>query len=323
MAVSQEEQGGARGAPPEITIDPFLGDPDARRLSMHLGNRDWPAARSIIMNPDPALQGYYVGIASSKSGLMEWIDDAVSADPDPTLPLLVKGLGAINWAWDARGSGTASTVTEEGWKLFRQRLVVSENCLDEVLSRDPRNVRALAGLITLAKARSKGLAEIQRCFDAVIAVEPADERAHGRMLQAVCGKWYGSSEMMFRFARERAAAHPGTNLGGLIAEAHIEEWLSRKREDEYLEQREVRDELVAAAENSIWHPAYRRTPYTPHVWNAFAMAFCLGDHHAEAERCFALIGDDLVTRDPWYYHGKAGRSFLKLRDYTRYHLAKG
>jgi hypothetical protein len=307
--------------PPEIAIDPFLGDPDARRLSMHLGNRDWPAARSIIMNPDPVLRGHYVGIASTKSRLMEWIDDAVRTDPDPTLPLLVKGLAAIGWAWDARGDGYASTVSEEGWKLFRQRLVLAENCLDEVLDREPGNVKALAGKITLASARSKGLPEIQRCFDAVIAIDPTNEGAHGTMLQAVCRKWSGSSELMFRFARERAAAYPDTGLSGLIAEAHIEEWLSRKKEYEYLEQHEIRDELVAAAERSIWHPGFRRTPNTPHVWNAFAMAFSLGDHHAEAERCFALIGDAYVTDDPWYYHGKAERSFLKLRDYTRHHLA--
>ncbi|WP_155371979.1 tetratricopeptide repeat protein [Catellatospora vulcania] len=309
-------------SPPEITIDPFLGDADARRLSMHLGNRDWAAARAIVMNPDPVLHGYYAGIASTKSGLMEWIDDAVRSDPDPTVPLLVKGLAAISWAWDARGSGYASSVTEEGWKLFRQRLVLAENCLDEVLDRDPGNVKALAGLITLASARSKGLAEIQRRFDAVIAIDPTNESAHATMLQAVCRKWSGSSELMFRFARERAAAFPGTGLPGLIAEAHIEEWLSRKKEDEYLEQREVGDELVAAAESSIWHPDYRRTPNTPYVWNAFAMAFALGDHFTEAERCFALIGDAFVTDDPWYYHGKAERSFVKLRDYTRYHLAE-
>lgn len=308
--------------PPEITIDPFLGDPDARRLSMHLGNRDWAAARTIIMNPDPLLHGYYVGIASTKSGLMEWIDDAVRSDPEPTLPLLVKGLAAIGWAWDARGSGYASSVTEEGWKLFRQRLVLAENCLDEVLDRDPRNVEALDGMITLASARSKGLPEIQRRFDAVIAIDPANESAHSRMLQAVCRKWQGSSELMFQFARERAAAYPGTGLSGLIAEAHIEEWLSRRKDYEYLEQQEVRDELAAAAERSIWHPGFRRTPNTPHVWNAFAMAFSLGDHHAEAERCFALIGDAFVTEDPWYYHGKAERSFVKLREYTRYHLAQ-
>ena len=46
-------------------------------------------------------------------------------------------------------------------------------------------------------------------------------------------------------ARERAAAYPGTGLPSLIAEAHIEEWLSRKRDNEYLEQPEVGRPVLA------------------------------------------------------------------------------
>ncbi|MEU7999716.1 hypothetical protein AB0B66_00875 [Catellatospora sp. NPDC049111] len=308
---------------PEMTFDPFLGDADARRLSRLLGDRDWAAARTIIDDPDPARHSFYVGIASTKSGLMEWIDDAVRTDPEPTLPLLVKGLKAIGWAWEARGGGYADSVSDDAWKVFAQRLVVAENCLDDVLDRDPKNVEALVGMITLANARSKGLDEIQRAFAAVIAVDPTHQDAHWSMLQAVCRKWHGSSELMFEFARERAAAHPGTGLPVLIAYAHLEEWLSRKRDYAYLEQPEVGADLKAAAEQSIWHPAFREGLETPRLWNAFAMAFAMGDNYAEAERCFARIGDGLATRKPWAYYGKPGKAFLKWRDWTRHKLEEG
>ncbi|MFC7244463.1 hypothetical protein ACFQO7_18460 [Catellatospora aurea] len=308
---------------PEMTFDPFLGDADARRLSRLLGDRDWAAARTIIDDPDPRRHAFYVSIASTKSGLMEWIDDAVRSDPEPTLPLLVKGKAAIDWAWEARGSGYADSVAEDAWKVVRQRLLLAENCLDDVLDRDPTNVEALAAKVTLASARSKGLEEIRSRFAAVIAVAPTHQNAHWSMLQALCRKWHGSSELMFEFARERAAAYPGTGLPVLIAEAHLEEWLSRKRDYEYLEQPEVGAELRAAAEQSIWHPGFPEGPRTAVIWNTFAMAFAMGDHYPEAERCFAHIGDNLATRSPWSYWGKPGRAFLKFRDRTRDKLAEG
>ncbi|BCJ72668.1 hypothetical protein CS0771_22120 [Catellatospora sp. IY07-71] len=309
VAVAEDDQ-------PEIVFDPFLGDAEARRLSRLLGERDWPAARAIIDNADPAAYGFYVGIASSKQGLPEWIDDAIRTDPDPVLPLLVKGLMAISWAWEARGSGYANTVSEEAWKVTRQRLTLAENCLDEVVDRDPKNVEALAGLLTLANARSKGLDELTRRYEAVIAVDPVHTDAHWAMLQALCRKWHGSSELMFAFAREKAAAHPGTALPGLVAAAYLEEWLDNDRDYDYMEGAGIGDEIAAAAHASILHPDFRPDPETPRLWNTFAMALSMSDRLTEAEYCFTRIGDTLVTRHPWSYMGKPGPKYLKWRSWT-------
>ena len=78
-----------------------------------------------------------------------------------------------------------------------------------------------------------------------------------------------------------------------------------------MEQREVGDELLAAAEQSIWHPDYRRTLATPHLWNRFALAFSLADRFQEARHCFDLIGDAYFTDGGW-----TPSYFLKLGDYV-------
>src|SRR5262249_33251614 len=38
---------------------------------------------------------------------------------------VLKGEAYIEWAWTARGHGYADTVTEEGWKLMRERVTTS------------------------------------------------------------------------------------------------------------------------------------------------------------------------------------------------------
>src|SRR5262245_43970923 len=44
------------------------------------------------------------------------------ARKDSALARLVRGTHYMHWAWEARGSGWANSVSEDGWKLFRERL---------------------------------------------------------------------------------------------------------------------------------------------------------------------------------------------------------
>jgi hypothetical protein len=307
----------AQAAEAPIEFHRFDGDPAAERVERAMRQRDWATVREIFAGPiTPRQRTLYLRLASDVTGLQDWIDDLVRAEPDSTLPLLVKGSHAIHWAWEIRGSGRASTVPQEAWPIFRKRLKLAEDTLDAVLDRDPKDSDALAQLITLGSARSLGIDEVRRRFANAIAVDPLHMGAHSTMLQQVCRKWSGSSAEMFEFARSRAALGPGTSLPMLIADAHIEEWLDNDRESEYFEQAEVGDELVAAAHQSIWHPDYRPVGGSPNDLNHFAMAFALADRFTEAQRCFDVIGEHLVTRFPWSYYGDSTAMYRKLRRYV-------
>jgi len=54
------------------------------------------------------------------------------AFPASPLPLIAEAASWVDYAWAARGSGWASTVTEEGWKKYRERLSRAESILLEV-----------------------------------------------------------------------------------------------------------------------------------------------------------------------------------------------
>jgi hypothetical protein len=303
----------------KITIDEFRGDPAARQLRECLLARDWTNAREILSNPvSPEHFSRHIVIAANTPGVEEWIDTAIARDPQSILPLLVRGARFVYWAWEARGTGLANTVGQDTWKVWFNRLKQAEDSLDEVVERDSRCVEGWHWLIVLGRARQVDSEERWRRFNGLIAVDPFHFPGNSQMLEGLKKKWSGSHEEMFSFARERAAAAPGTMLPVLVAEAHLE-YRFDNGGNEYMERPDVGDELVAVAHQSLWHPNYQRTVLTPVLLNNFAYAFAMADRFAEAERCFAEIGDDLVTDGPW--PGSNGSGFLRLRAYVRHNLA--
>ncbi len=298
-----------------IVSDPFLGDATARRLREALTARNWGVARDILTAPmSNDDRAFYFEISAGTDGVQDWIEGPIRDEPHSTLPLLVRGTHAVFWAWDARGGGQADTVGEDQWKVWFRRLKLAEDCLDEVTERDPKCVEAWWFLTILSRARQLPKDELWRRFNRLLELDPYHHYGHDQMLQGLCKKWSGSHEEMFAFARSRAAAAPGTALPALIATAHLE-FRFDNGGHEYMERPEVGDEIVAAAHQSIWHPSYRPTPASPHLWNRFALAFSLSDRFHEAERCFQLIGDNLHTDGTWDLD-----YFLKLRDYVRGNL---
>ncbi|GAA4590533.1 hypothetical protein BJY16_009265 [Actinoplanes octamycinicus] len=280
-------------------------------LAHALEQRDWPTARDILTAADPEHLMVLMRWAAHTKGVEEWIPEVIRAEPDATLPLLVRGARAVIWAWEARGGGTADTVGQDQWKVWFQRLKLAENCLDDVVDRDPRCAEAWHYLIILGRARQLPVEESWRRFGKLADIDPTHLYGHEQMLQNLMPKWSGSTEEMFDFARTRAAACPGTDVPVLIAQAHREHRRSAGGAA-YLRRTEVAGEIYAAAHNSFWHPDYQRSRSTVAVWNEFAYGLTIGRYDRAACAVFDLIGDKSVTT-PW---GSRER-FEELRDRAR------
>lgn len=177
-------------------------------------------------------------------------------------------------------------------------LAAAENCLDEVIERDPGCAEAWHYLVVLGRARQLPMEERRRRFGKLIEIGPTHLFGHEQMLNNVMAKWSGSHEAMFDFARTRAAAHPGTDIQLLVAQAHLEYWRAEKTAG-YLNRGEVAGEIYAAARNSLWHPGYRRSLLTPVLWNHFAYCLSLGSFHREACEIYDQIGDEWIRTAPW------------------------
>ncbi|GAA2359982.1 hypothetical protein [Dactylosporangium salmoneum] len=293
-------------------LDPTLGDADARWLWAALAAGDWLAARPMLA-AERAQEDldFLVSVAAQVPGTEHWLAHVIEHGPDDPLALLVRGHRAIAWAWEARTGLFAAYVPPERWVLFRQRLELAEYCLQEVVRREPANVTAWTGLITVARGLGLSANEQRRRFDAAVAHDPDNYRAHTAMLQNLCRKWGGSPERMRAFA-ERAArdAGEGSRLGTLVALAHLEHWLDLggAPSRDYIRSAAVRESLNDAARESVRHRRYVRRRDWALDANAFAVAFlAAGDDEAAAMQ-FLAIGE-LVTEFPWCYLGEPVAAF--------------
>src|SRR6185312_15701065 len=126
------------------------------------------------------------------------------------------------------------------------------------------NADAWAWSIAASRALGLPLPERQRRFQRLIEIEPAHWYGHEQMLTALTPAWGGSSEAMFDFARNRAAACPGTHVPAMIVLAHRAQnahlaQLAQPDEPErslslsYYEPEAVTDELWDAVQGSLWH----------------------------------------------------------------------
>ena len=298
-----------------VVIDPCLGDQTARRLDEAAGRGDW-ATVAALLGPvqDQDLRAFYVSVLADRAGPQPWLGRWLEAQPESALPYLVKGAHAVQWAWEARGSGSASTVSEEQFAAFFQRLKIAEDNLDQAVERDPDDATAWAELITTAIGRQLGPAEAERRFKEVVARHPWHRSAHSRMLQQKCAKWGGSDELALEFARGTVAQMPaGCTLGSLVAVAHFEAALRWDGTiEDYLRRPEVLAEVRAAADKSVRHPEFNRLPGHQTADGWFALVFHLAGEHAAAAERFDAIGD-LPTELPWGYYRDAARAYRQYR----------
>lgn len=110
------------------------------------------------------------------------------------------GEAEIDLAWDSRGSGWASTVTEEGWKGFHQHLALARKHLVAAWQAKPDQPHAAAQMIVVVMGDGAKHGENERLwFDRATAACVDYESAYTRYRQALLPRWGGSYETMLAF----------------------------------------------------------------------------------------------------------------------------
>jgi hypothetical protein len=284
---------------------------------------DWPTVQTILRQATGHDDlSFLIGAAAGVPASEQWLPDIVRNNLDDPLPLLVQGVRHIGWAWEARTGRLAEYVDADQFALFFERLRIAEDCLQSVVRREPDNATAWASLITTARGLQLGPAESRRRFDQAIMAHPGHLTAHNMMLQNLCAKWSGSHEAMFDFARTAfSGAAPGSDLGVMIAYAHLERMITYDTVAEmfgYLRSAEVATELAAAADRSVRHAQYKRTRYWAVVHNTFAAVLGVSRQWRAAAYMFDVV-EDTVTESPWRYFKPSdpGAFFCALRNDTR------
>lgn len=171
------------------------------------------------------------------------------ARPKSAMAFLIRGRAGIDYAWAARGSGFANTVSNSAFQTFHERLLNAKADLEKAQSLDSDCVHATAALITVHMGLSRGRPNFQ-LLQKVVNKRPLLLNAYVRCLSASFPKWGGSWEEAARviaFAKQNMKNDK--RWKSLVFDFHMERAYRSPNPAAYLNKKEVRTELTQTYED--------------------------------------------------------------------------
>ncbi len=188
----------------------------AGRMLAEVLGRD-PYNPSLLRNVAQALAEL-----GEDEAVQEVMDRFVALYGDGVLAGVNRGEFLVDYAWVARGSGWASTVTEEGWDLFHERLARAKTVLEAVKAHEPLCWMADVELITVGMASHEGLGYAMSHLEDAVTICPTAPEGYRKMMNFLQPKWGGSMYQVLSLGRHCA----GTELyqsavPTILIDAHI------------------------------------------------------------------------------------------------------
>ena len=154
------------------------------------------AAEAIRKMPDCAKAYEVLGLAvqnlRNPGEAAPFFDRMLHLSPDNAWCLYAIGSHRIDLAWHHRGSGWASSVTEQGFKDFYKCLQEAKGFLEKCVDLDPKKAAAWSDLITVGLGLDFTKAQIKAYFDKAVSVNPNYLDAYYSMQNTLLPKWGGS-----------------------------------------------------------------------------------------------------------------------------------
>jgi hypothetical protein len=122
--------------------------------------------------------------------------------PDASTSWLLKGEANIEMAWQARGGGYANTVTDEGWKSFKEHLNTAGKSLEHAWKLNPKDPRIAVKMMWVELGQGQGGDRMELWFNRAMELDPNDYDACNTKCLYLEPKWYGSIDQMLAFGRE-------------------------------------------------------------------------------------------------------------------------
>lgn len=232
------------------------------------------------------------------------------ARPDSPLLHALEGRFWTAYAWDARGSGYAPEVADEGARLHRERLGRARASLERALEKDPRFALACRHMITVCLGEGAGPEEILRWLDRTLGADPDDLDACEIALEAIEPKWGGTPDGMLDLGRRLAATgNWDGRLPLVLVRAH------RTLAERYGEppQAWYGDPAKWREMEAVWHEYLRRYPEDFSERSRYARAAFLGGRFAIADEQFKILGD----RPDWSFFDDSSAKYNAMRNTAR------
>jgi hypothetical protein len=132
-----------------------------------------------------------------------------NAYPQSPAPLISLGEFYVSWAWKARGSGYANTVTDEGSRMMNERLAKARENLETAEQLPVKDPGVYEGLLQVALGQGWSRGDMEAVFQKGIQIEPNDEQLYESKAYFLLPRWYGLRGEWETFAAEAADARGG------------------------------------------------------------------------------------------------------------------
>ncbi|HYE31739.1 MAG TPA: hypothetical protein VEH27_09940 [Methylomirabilota bacterium] len=132
-------------------------------------------------------------------------------------------VGAMNieFAWEARGSGFSSTVTDEGWQGFAEHLSIAEKALERSWKIKPLEKAAIE-MLRVELGQGQGRQRMELWFNRAMQLNPNSYEAANAKLFYLEPKWHGSAEEMLAFGRQCVNSEIwGGRVPLILLDAHV------------------------------------------------------------------------------------------------------
>ena len=145
--------------------------------------------------------GANVGLLKSRGKLLY---EALAANPhaDPWIVHMAEASYLSNQAWEARGGDWAVSVTEQGWRDFKEGLTQARPRLLQAWELHPEYPEAATEMMSLLIGLGTERSEIRRWFDRAVAGQFDWSPAYDCYVWALRPRWGGSHEEMYDFGLE-------------------------------------------------------------------------------------------------------------------------
>jgi hypothetical protein len=117
-------------------------------------------------------------------------------------------------AWQARGRGSAATVTEEGWREFREKIEETRKLVVPIADSDNPPPETFTLLFAVAMAQSWDREEVDKYVEKLMKVAPRHSSAHMQVVQLLMPRWGGKPG-----DSEAYAARIADRIGGAAGDA--------------------------------------------------------------------------------------------------------
>jgi hypothetical protein len=203
------------------------------------------------------------------------------------VPLICRAEFNINYAWDARGGGTADTVTPEGWQAFRDRLARAHKFLEQAWEKNPTWPQIPTNMIVVAMGEGMKQEDMELWYSRAMQVDPDSYEAGRAKMLFLEPKWGGSAEKVLEFGHQCVAEQNWAgNVPFMLISAHKALVWYAKDSDAYWRDPEVWQDL-----QSVFVPLTEGDPDDYRYRSDYCYWACRTEHWEVAEKQFQILGD--------------------------------